>query len=214
MQYLKKKYSWFTLIEVLVSITIFSIIMVSVMMIFSSATGVSAKIDRNRAMQENVKNIIETISKDVTEVWLSWVSLQKWVADCNFDYTQGKYRIWDKLCLGDSIIWYEYFLARLSADGGSYNRVDSSEINTVCSDLQNKCVFVRLSNSTWITTKLSNSLVRFTDIAFYISKENIPKVTVNFVIEPALKKWVSYELIKNSRIIFETTLSERLVNTK
>jgi fructose-1,6-bisphosphatase/sedoheptulose 1,7-bisphosphatase-like protein len=40
--------------------------MISIIMIFKSASEVSYKIDLNRSMQENVKNIVESISKDVT----------------------------------------------------------------------------------------------------------------------------------------------------
>ena len=225
MKYLKEKNNWFTLIEVLVSITIFSIIMVSVLMIFSSVTWVSARTDQSRAMQENIKNIIETISKDMADLWIFWVSIQKWLNDCNFDYREGKYRFWDKLCLGDSSVWYEYFLAKLLVDG-TYNRVEESELDSKCGNLNETgdplydyeneyvCVFVRYNKSTWITTKLSNSLVNFKNISFYISKENIPKVTINFTIQAAIKKWVQTDLIKNIQIIFETTLSERLINAK
>ena len=96
--------SAFTLVEVLVSITIFSIIMISVMMIFASVTGVSAKIDINRSMQENTKNITELIAKDVIDYGISGVSSEKGL-DCTFS-DNNLYDSWDKLCLW----WVEYFL--------------------------------------------------------------------------------------------------------
>jgi prepilin-type N-terminal cleavage/methylation domain-containing protein len=55
----------FTLIEILVSLTILSIIMVSVLFIFMNSTNLSAKSEINRVMQENIKNVIETISEDI-----------------------------------------------------------------------------------------------------------------------------------------------------
>jgi hypothetical protein len=39
--------------------------MVSVMMIFINSTDISAKSEINRVMQENIKNVVETIAEDV-----------------------------------------------------------------------------------------------------------------------------------------------------
>jgi prepilin-type N-terminal cleavage/methylation domain-containing protein len=55
----------FTLVEILVSLTILSIIMVSVMVVFVNSTQLSAKSDINRIMQENVKNLISNIGEDI-----------------------------------------------------------------------------------------------------------------------------------------------------
>jgi prepilin-type N-terminal cleavage/methylation domain-containing protein len=55
----------FTLLEILVALTIFSIFMVSMIMIYASSANIDRKIDINRTMQENTKNIIETIAEDV-----------------------------------------------------------------------------------------------------------------------------------------------------
>jgi prepilin-type N-terminal cleavage/methylation domain-containing protein len=60
-----KKNTAFTLVEVIVAITILSIIMISVLVVFISGSDVSAKIDIQRGMQENIKNIVETIAEDV-----------------------------------------------------------------------------------------------------------------------------------------------------
>jgi prepilin-type N-terminal cleavage/methylation domain-containing protein len=55
----------FTLVEVIVSMTILSIIMVSVMVVFISGSNTANKIDIQRGMQENVKNIVESIAEDI-----------------------------------------------------------------------------------------------------------------------------------------------------
>ncbi|MGB2110726.1 MAG: PilW family protein [Patescibacteria group bacterium] len=55
----------FTVIEVLVAVTILSIIMISVMQIYISSSDISLKTDINRSMQENIKNAIETIAEDI-----------------------------------------------------------------------------------------------------------------------------------------------------
>jgi prepilin-type N-terminal cleavage/methylation domain-containing protein len=51
----------FTLIEVIVSITIFSIIMISIIAIYILSSDTSAKSDINRAMHENLKSVITEI---------------------------------------------------------------------------------------------------------------------------------------------------------
>lgn len=202
----------FTLIELIVSITIFSIIMVSVIMIFISASQVSAKIDISRSMQENTKNIVETIGKDLLDHGIYWVSKQTWASDCNFSYSTWKYRNWDKLCLWDSSTGYEYFLAIDSNSG--WIRVEQSSIQASCSSIISECVLVRKNKNNWDITRLSNSSVYFSDLSFSISNENISKVTINFTMKPSAKKWIAPWYIKNSQILFQTTLSERLISTK
>jgi prepilin-type N-terminal cleavage/methylation domain-containing protein len=55
----------FTLIEVLVSITIFSIMMISVISIYIISTDITLKSDINRIMQENLKNVSNKIAEDI-----------------------------------------------------------------------------------------------------------------------------------------------------
>jgi prepilin-type N-terminal cleavage/methylation domain-containing protein len=55
----------FTLVEIIVAITIFLIVMVSVMQIFLVSSTLTNKIDINRQVQENIKNLTETITEDM-----------------------------------------------------------------------------------------------------------------------------------------------------
>lgn len=202
---------WFTLIELIVSITIFSIIMISVMMIFSATSKVSAKIDLNRSMQENTKSIVESISRDVLKYRIMWVSKQSWASDCNLNNVDWKYKSWDKLCLWDINTGHEYFLALETASW--WIRVEEASIASMCWDLNDECVLVRLDKSSWDITRISNSLVYFKDLKFYVSNENMPKVTLTFTMQPSFKKWLNSTLISNSEITFQTTFSERLIET-
>jgi prepilin-type N-terminal cleavage/methylation domain-containing protein len=56
----------FTLIEVIVSISILSIIMISIFAIFNLSANLNNKIDISRSMQENIKNIRQIISEDIS----------------------------------------------------------------------------------------------------------------------------------------------------
>jgi len=55
------------LIELIVAITIFALIMVSVISVFIFSSSLSQKIEINRVMQENIKNVVETIAEDVRQ---------------------------------------------------------------------------------------------------------------------------------------------------
>ena len=68
------EFSWFTLVEVLVSITIFSIMMISIMSIYILSTDIAVKSDINRMMQVNLKNVTSTIAEDIRKDWMIWVS--------------------------------------------------------------------------------------------------------------------------------------------
>jgi len=55
----------FTLIELIVSITIFGIIMISVMSIFIFSSQMSQRVELNRLMQENIKSVVEDIAEEL-----------------------------------------------------------------------------------------------------------------------------------------------------
>lgn len=196
----------FTLLEILVALTIFSIFMVSMIMIYASSANIDRKIEINRSMQENTKNVVETIAEDIRREWLSWVSSSA-LDTCNFNKNLWLYKTWDKLC-----IWWNisYYLA-LKDLGGNYIMVNSSDISAKCWDVKNECILVKKQGSD--ITRLSNSRIRFTNLEFLVSNENIPKVTIVYEVQPSIRKWVKYESIKNSKLNFQTTITSRLIKT-
>jgi len=195
----------FTLLEILVALTIFSIFMVSMIMIYASSANIDRKIEINRSMQENTKNIIETIAEDIRKNGISWVSDTLWIW-CSFPSTD-LYKSGDKLC-----VWTNnYYLVIKNSVTWNYQRIDSSNIQTKCWDLKNECILVRKQWSD--ITRLSNSRVRFTNLEFLVSNDNIPKVTIIYEMQPSIKKWVKYETIKNSKLNFQTTITSRLIKT-
>jgi prepilin-type N-terminal cleavage/methylation domain-containing protein len=64
-KYIIRNVSAFTLIEVLVSITIFSIMMISILSIYIISSDITLKSDINRIMQENLKNVSSRIAEDI-----------------------------------------------------------------------------------------------------------------------------------------------------
>ncbi len=55
----------FTLIELIVSMTIFAIIMVSVISIFLFSSQMSQRVELERNMQENIKSVMEDIAEEI-----------------------------------------------------------------------------------------------------------------------------------------------------
>ena len=186
----------FTLVEILVSITILSIIMISVVSIFVSATDISLKSDINRSMQENIKNVVETIANDLRKNWVSWVSKNS-VDNCDFTTNYGKfYKRWTKLCVWPN----SYYLAKKDTLWAII-RVSNDD----CLELRNHCFIVKSQ------TPLSNSSVSFKNLEFLVSNESVSKVTIKFELQPAVKRWVKSSLIKENKMIFQTSISQRLI---
>lgn len=190
---MKKNKTWFTLIEVVVSVTILSIIMISMISIYVLSSDTSLKSDINRAMHENIKSVITDISEDVMKNKILWTSLDSLDA-CSFS-TTSNYKNWTKLCLSSL---NDYFLAKKSI-AWSFVRTD----NATCENINEQCFIVK----NW--DPLTNSLVSVKDLQFYVSSTNVNKTTIRIIMQPTIKSWVKTNLIKDNKIIFQTTISER-----
>ena len=189
---MKKNKTWFTLVEVVVSVTIFSIIMISMISIYILSSDTSLKSDINRAMHENIKSVITDISEDIMKNSILWVSYDV-MDSCGFSIS-GNYKVGDKLCISSL---NDYYLAKKSL--WTYIRVDKF----FCENLEDQCYIVKNWNP------LTNSLVSVKDIQFYVSSENVNKATIKIILQPTIKAGVKPDLIKNNKIIFQTTISER-----
>ena len=189
---MKKNKTWFTLVEVVVSVTIFSIIMISMISIYILSSDTSLKSDINRAMHENIKSVITDISEDIMKNSILWVSYDV-MDSCGFSIS-GNYKVGDKLCISSL---NDYYLAKKSL--WTYIRVDKFS----CENLDDQCYIVKNWNP------LTNSLVSVKDLQFYVSSENVNKATIKIILQPTIKAGVKPDLIKNNKIIFQTTISER-----
>lgn len=194
--YIAFKKSAFTLVEVLVSMTILAVIMVSILMIYALSSEISLKADLNREMQQNIKSVVETLAEDVRKYGISWVSstaptyiLSSWTGnalqiggDYYFLTDSEKIKNWD-----------------------FDTRIDVS----LCENISTTCTLVK--KGLW---PLSNSRISFTNLEFGVTQGKIPKVTINMSVRAAIKNWVRPDLIKGSVIHFQTTISERSLQVK
>lgn len=182
----------FTLVEIIISVTIFSLIMVSIISIFIISSDTSLKTDINRAMHENVKSVIWEIAEEVRKEWITWVSIDA-IDSCDFSDT-WYYKKWTKLCTES---WKSYYLAKEIS--WVFSRVESNQ----CENLEDRCFIVM----NW--EPLTNSLVSVKSLDFYVSEESVNKATINVTFQPSVKVWVKSDLIKNNILNLQTTISQR-----
>ncbi len=196
-----KLHFWFTLVEVIISITILSIIMVSVMVIFSSSSALSLKVDINRSVQENVKNAVEDMAESVRKDKIVICS-STILDDCyNFSTATGKYIYSDTLYTGA----HYYYLAKLSTTGDWVKVTNMPD----CEAPSATCTLVKDGQY-----PLTNKNIVFRNLKFSLSNDIVPKVTIHFSMYPAAKRGVSYTTIQNDSFDFQTTISQSLIVEK
>ena len=195
----KNNYKWFTLIEVIVAISILSLIMISVFAIFTLSADLNNKTDISRSMQQNIKNIEQILSEDIRNNKITWVNSQI-TSSCEMSSWQ-KFSTWTKLCIWSN----SYYLAKDVT--WVWSRIlDYKE----CSVWKESCYLVRDDGST--ISQLSNSWVEFRSLYFYVSNASVKNATILFEMQPSTKKGIKTDLIKNNKINFQTTIWERLYN--
>ena len=140
-----------------------------------------------------MKNLIEIISDDIRKNWIIWVAWA-YPEDCNFNVNLWNfYKKWDKLCT-----WLnQYYLVNNSI---SLVRASPSD----CLVPSSSCVLYKHGEG-----PVTNSLVSVRELSFYVSNDGLPKVTLNITLQPSFAKWVKSSLIKESKMVFQTTISEK-----
>ncbi len=201
--------SAFTLIELIVAITIFGLIMISVMSIFILSSQMSGKIELTRVMQENMKNALEDIAEsvrkgDITDVVNTpnacgsfsegiWNKLCIW----NINASEVRYTLWNKNALWD---WSPLTDPSICID----NYAETSD--SICRILK------KTASGDFIP--LTNSLVAFEKLEFSLHNTDIPRVTITLTIRPAYGRGVTPQFVKMSKMYIQTTLSERAIVTE
>lgn len=199
-------HSWFTLVEVIVSVTIFGIIMVSVVSIFLFSSQMSQRVELNRLMQENIKSVVEDIAEEVRKGNLVDVSADS-LHDCSTSFSSSD--TWNKLCLewpinymlGYRNLSWQWVRVDNPSDCLDYNEDD----DTICRVIKNV--------GAGDYYPLTNSFVAVEKLSFVLTNEKLPKVSVFMTLRPAYKKWLKSEIIDANRIEIQTTVTERLIET-
>lgn len=198
----------FTLVEIMVALTIFSIIMISVMSIYIVSSEVTYNSEINRALQENIKNIVMEISEDVMKNGINWLTDQIDFYSCTFwvaklpniiedENKKNDVEKWDKFCSWKNM----YFLWTKSSDWTfSYS-------SNPCDDKKSECYLLRYD---WANNSpLTNNLVTVRDVKFIVTNNWKKKVTILLKLQPSIKAWFKSSVVENNIFYLQTTLTER-----
>lgn len=202
-------YAAFTLIELIVAITIFAMIMISVLSIFILSSQMSSTIELTRVMQENVKNSFEDIAEwvrkndiiDVSEVWTTCWS---------FATGSGS-----KLCIwNNGITETEYYLANWDSVTGNWIGIsDFTMCQDYDEDIDSICRLVKNEIGS-DPIPLTNNLVAFESLEFIVENPDVPRITMRATLRPSYRSGVSPQIVENNILYIQSTLSERTIITK
>lgn len=210
MQKYKHKLSAFTLVELIVSITIFWMMMISIISVFIFSSQMSTRVELNRNVQENLKNSLEDIAEEIRkgdvfgfwDIWAIW--------NCQEISQNHSTSTWTKLCLNNWEI--SYFIGH--SDGlGSFVREDTLSDCRDVDDSEGKLCRIIKKNGTELYP-LTNNLIAIENIEFTIIGSKLPRVQVVLTARTPHQQWIHPELVEASRFSVQTTLSERLIQTE
>lgn len=178
----------FTLIELIIAITMLSIIMLSIFTIYFNIINANKKLELTRILQENSRNITENIAKDIREKGIDYVYHR--------NYDPIDYSWWNAI-LAIKNSWGVYCLINKNTP----NSCDNS--SCTWSNLKN-CYFGKRG---W--NAISDERVMINKLRFFISwngdditnEWNEWKVTVIFELS---------DLSKSTKFSVETTISEKV----
>ncbi len=190
-----------------VKLTLFSawlfILIWTLIAIFIYSLGLYKKVYINKQILSNTNKIVDLISKDIKQNWIQWIS-DNILSNCEQEISE-KYKSWDKLCTWKN----EYFIAKKV----SWTRVRMIDIKKDCRDKEQQCFLVKKSGK-WTISEITDDTITFENFKIYYSKDYINKITINFTMKINEGKLFSPELIEESKLVFQTTISEKLIKEK
>ncbi|MBX9809110.1 type II secretion system GspH family protein [Candidatus Gracilibacteria bacterium] len=208
---LHKKTSGFTLVELIIAMTIFGMMMAMVMTIYFSTTNTTRKLNAQREIAETAREIIERITEDIQEKGMT--------GDTMFDNGYNPWKTYNYLGSGSEYInlkngRYVYGIKRA---GG----MDPCT-GVLKTDPKIHCglYFVEYSDNGANGYNLVDSInpiesrkrVKVSDLKFYVSGDGINttrKVLLNFSLELMPRNGFSPEFVSATKLHIQTTISER-----
>ncbi len=197
---------WFTLIELIVSITILSVIFLSVFEIYGNILQVNKRLEIMRIVQENVRSITEQIATDVREKGIDFRYYDGSIAEKTNNYTGS----------GNQILAIR--------GGDKYYPMMANGVGVIvqCTtvDQQNplKHCYVGREDSSGNRKAISDARVRIENVRFFLSGDAGEGVTnqsqegkVTLVLSLGIENTagVNSELAKHTHMSIQTTISEK-----
>lgn len=208
------QHTWFTLIELMVAMTIFAIIMVSVISIFIFSSQMSTRVELSRVMQENVKNVYEDIAEEVRKWKIIDTStgvlpINNCVIPLTWAHSIVSPETGDKLCLAGDI---EY--AIWNKQSGSWSRVGNLDDCKDADEDDDKVCRVLKKIGAGDYFPLTNNRVAVENLEFRVSNETLPKVSIFMTVRSAYKKGLNSSLVQANTLQLQTTVSQRFIETR
>ncbi len=210
---LSRKHSWFTLVEILIAMTIFSVMLTMVFSIYFQITDTTRRMNASRILSETSREILERFSSDIRDIWVaSWAEI-----DPNYDAWK-EYNYTDSGSEFLNIKNGTSYVYGRKTDSGIKPCIDNFWWSTELTKTDPK-IHCGLYLKKW--TNYQNLIdifvpewekrVKVDNTRFFVSgNENTPKkVTIIFRLSLIPRVWVSPDMLKNTHLDIQTTISER-----
>lgn len=203
--------SAFTLVELLVAITIMGMMITTTLMVYLNVWNTSLRMEMSRELSETARQITERIAQDVREEGINIKNIS--VADLETSYKwkgSQTMRIGNDTTTGKHKWQYIY-----GKDNGTWidpcTESDKKNINVHCG----LYIFdgTKSHNLVDAFTPLDeNKRVKITDLAFYVSGSETTnkKVTLKMTLELTRKSGVPASLVRASKLEIQSTFSDSI----
>lgn len=152
----------FTLIELIVSMTIFAILMASIFMIYSNIVSANKRLELTRALQENVRIMTEAMATDVREKGVDFDWYRMLPSIYRLDYSGN----------GNAILAITGATLPGGVSGGTrYSAIDERGMPctpAMMADISKNC-YLGVERGGGRPTRLGTADVKLRDLKFYIS---------------------------------------------
>ncbi len=216
MQFSANSSSWFTLVELMIAMTIFGMMSVMVMTIYFSTTNTTRKLNAERELAESAREIIERISEDVREYWFSG-------AATSFDVNYDPWRSYDYSGSGSEYLNLgngQYVYGKKNTNGISPCIDTLSEQTKTDPRIHCGLYLINYDDNGSRGYNLVDSFtpdenrkrVKISHLRFYISGDGegtAHKVLLSMDIALIPRNGISASLASNTILHIQTTISER-----
>lgn len=216
MKYVKNT-SGFTLVELVISMTIFAVMTTAIISIYIQTTALSYRLKASRYLSETAREITERITEDVRENGLSGTTL----VSAYLPWSSPNYSDWAELIgIWDGTKKYIYWIKELVWVNWTINPCN----NPRRSDPKEHCWLYEVIGDSALSYQEAYNLVdsfipeeskkrvKIRDLSFYISWDGIKtekKVTLVFTLALMPRIWVPNISPENSTLSIQTTVTAR-----
>lgn len=207
--------SAFTLVELLVAITIMGMMITTTLMVYLNVWNTSLRMEMSRELSETARQITERIAQDVREEGIALSGVLD-IKGKSFDFNEDAYRNGAEILgIGKSANkpkWqYMYLRSDINWKPSKCTNDDKENINIHCGlYIWKNGTYINLVDA--FTPWDENKRVKITDLAFYVSgnETTSKKVTLKMTLELTRKSGVPVSLVRASKLEIQSTFSDSI----